>query len=142
MATYQAALDLDPSLFSSWNNLGVLLAQDGQAEAAADAFKHAIQAVPDYSYAWFNLGVVAAGQSGFRAFVLSQGALGKAGALDADWKGQDPVLAFDDEVYQSGLDVSKPIPPDWHLAQSVRSNTPVITVGLVLMVLWRLGRDL
>jgi tetratricopeptide (TPR) repeat protein len=142
IAAYQAALEMDPTLFSSWNNLGVLLAQDGQTESAADAFKRAIRAVPDYSYAWFNLGALEANQPGFAAFLLSQGALGRAGQLDSSWKGKDPVLAFDDEVYQSGLDVSKPIPNDWHLTQTVRANTPVITAGLVLMLLWRLGRDL
>ncbi|MDR1119272.1 MAG: tetratricopeptide repeat protein [Bifidobacteriaceae bacterium] len=141
IAAYRAAVDLDPTLFSSWNNLGVLLAQDGQARAAGDAFRRAIQAVPDYGYAWFNLGALEAGQPGLKAFLVSQGALGKAGALDPGWKGKDPVLTFDDEVYESGLDVSKPIPEGWRLAQTVRSNTPVITAGLVLMLLWRLGRD-
>ena len=36
IASYRAAVELDPTLFSSWNNLGVLLAQDGQAGAAPE----------------------------------------------------------------------------------------------------------
>jgi len=140
--TYQSALALDPTLFSSWNNLGVLLAQEGQIDEAIDAFKQAIAAVPDYPYAWFNLGVVAASRPGMMNFTLSQGALGKAGALDSQWKNRDAVLTFDDEVYQSGLDVSKDIPAEWHLSQTVRSNPTLLTVGLVAMIGLRLVRDL
>ncbi|MDR0593569.1 MAG: tetratricopeptide repeat protein [Bifidobacteriaceae bacterium] len=142
IAAYEAALELDPTLFSSWNNLGVLLAQEGQEQAAVDAFKRAIRAVPDYGYAWFNLGAVEAGRPGFEAFLISQGALGKAAAIDPSWKGKDPVLTFDDEVYQSGLDVSKPIPDGWRLAQTVRASTPAITAGLVLVLVLRLGKEI
>ncbi|MDR2347128.1 MAG: tetratricopeptide repeat protein [Bifidobacteriaceae bacterium] len=142
IANYRQAVELDPTLFSSWNNLGVLLAQDGQTDAAASAFKRAIEAVPDYSYAWFNLGALEAGHPGLKAFLLSQGALGRASSLNKSWKDKDPVLLFDDEVYSSGLDVSKPIPEDWHLAQTVRSNPPVLTAGLILILLLRVGKEI
>jgi len=142
METYRAALELDPTLFSSWNNMGVLLAQDGQTEEAITAFKQAVATVPDYPYAWFNLGVVEAGKPGLLSFLFSQGALGKAGALDSTWKNKDVQLTFDDEVYQSGLDVSKPIPAEWHLSQTVRSNPTLLTVGLIAMIGLRLVRDI
>ncbi|MDR1265988.1 MAG: tetratricopeptide repeat protein [Propionibacteriaceae bacterium] len=142
IAAYRQSLDLDPSLFSSWNNLGVLLAQDGQAAAAAQAFQQAVRLLPDYAIAWFNLGALEADQPGLGAFLLSQGALGRAGALDSGWKNQDPELSFDNEVYASGLDVSKPIPADWQLAQTVRANTPVVTAGLVFVLLLRVGKEL
>ena len=143
--SYRHTLELDPSLFSSWNNMGVLLAQTGQPDAALDAFKRAIQARPDYPTGWFNLGVAWAQGSSFTNFLRSQGALGQAGKFDHKLKQQAPVFRFDEEVYQSGLDVSKPIPPDWLLPQSVRSRPGVLTVGLFILLALRLlgqvGRD-
>jgi len=145
IADYQSALDLNSSLFSSWNNMGVLLAQDGQTDAAIDAFKNALAAREDYATAWFNLGTIEASQPGFRAFVLSEGALGKAGLLNPALKDVDPVLTFDDEVYSSDIDVSKPIPADWHLSQSIRSTPNTLTAALIAMIAlrvgWAVGKD-
>jgi len=142
---YQSALDLNSSLFSSWNNMGVLLAQDGQTDAAIDAFKNALAAREDYATAWFNLGTIEASQPGFTAFVLSEGALGKAGLINPDLKDMDPVLTFDDEVYSSSIDVSKPIPADWHLSQSIRSTPTTLTAALIAMIAlrvgWAVGKD-
>lgn len=142
---YQQALNLDPTLFSSWNNMGVLLAQTGQDDAAIDAFKHAVTARPNYPTGWFNLGVAWEEQGGFINFLRSQGALGQAGRLDSSLKEENPVLRFDDIVYSSGIDVSKTIPPDWQLAQTVRTRPSLITIGLFILlalhVIWEVARE-
>ncbi len=145
MQAYQEVLESNDSLFSSWNNLGVLQAQTGDTNAAFDSFKHAVAARADYAIGWFNLGVIASEQQGIENFLLAQGALGKASSLDKSLKEQDPVLMFDNEVYQSGLDVSKAIPDDWQLARTMRRNTNMFTIGLALLVVVRvlvsLGQD-
>ena len=145
MSAYQQALQTDDSLFSSWNNLGVLQAQAGDMDAAFDSFKRAVAARNDYAIGWFNLGTVASERQGFSDFVLSQGALGKAGLLDKNLKDQAPVLRFDNEVYQSGVDVSKDIPDDWQLAQTMRRNPVALAAGLsgivVARVLYGLFQD-
>jgi tetratricopeptide (TPR) repeat protein len=145
IAIYQASLDLDPTLFSSWNNMGVLLAQEGEVGQAKEAFEQAIAVMPDYAWAWHNLGVVEAGQFGLTHFLRSQGALGIANNLNTSFKNADPVLTFDDNVYQSGLDVSKAIPPDWRLANTVRTTPSLLTIGLVIIIVlrvaWDLGKD-
>ncbi|MDR1078958.1 MAG: tetratricopeptide repeat protein, partial [Propionibacteriaceae bacterium] len=82
IAFYQAALDTDPSLFSSWNNIGVLLAQIGQVDAARQAFRQSITVLPDYALGWFNLGTLESAQPGIRSFLLAEGALGRATRLD------------------------------------------------------------
>jgi hypothetical protein len=142
IAAYRAALALNPSLFSAWNNLGVLLIQDGQTKAAIEAFTYAISARQDYGLGWFNLGVVEASRPGFMAFLRSQGALGRAGLLNHGLKGLDPVPTFDDEVYSSGLDVSKPIPADWQLAHTRRTVPTALAIGLISIIAIRLFRTL
>ncbi|MDR1355108.1 MAG: hypothetical protein LBJ43_02380 [Propionibacteriaceae bacterium] len=145
IAAYRTALGSDNTLFSSWNNLGVLLQQTGDNAGAVEAFENAVRSRTDYPLGWFNLGVMESGQSGLWHFVRAEGALGKAGSLNAELKNQEPVLRFDDEVYSSGVDVSKEIPADWHLGQSARSNPATLTIGLIVLVIfrvvWELGKD-
>jgi tetratricopeptide (TPR) repeat protein len=142
IAAYQTGLDADPTLFSTWNNMGVLLAQDGRTDEARDAFRQAVTVLPDYALGWFNLGALETSQPGLTSFTVAQGSLGKAIRLDHTLANHDPVLTFDDEVYASGLDVSKPIPADWHLNQTVRTRPTLITAGLVAMIALRGGRAL
>ena len=145
MDAYWTAVDLDPTLFSTWNNLGVLYAQDGNLAQAITCFKQAVRARPDYPLGWFNLGVAQGQQPGIGAFLRSQGAFGKAGQLNHGLKNQAVGLAFDDQVYDAHLDVSKPIPADWHLSQTVRANPTPLTIGLIVMIVlrgaWAFGSD-
>jgi len=142
---YQSALENDPTLFSTWNNLGVIFAQDGQNDEAVDAFQQAVSVRPDYALAWFNLGVTLASRPGLTSFLGSQGAYGKSAQLDMSLKNQDPVLTFDDEVYRADIDVSKPIPPDWQLSHSFRVRATPLTIGLIAMMVvrgaWSLGQN-
>lgn len=141
--SYRRALDVHPSLFSAWNNLGVLLLKSGAEDAALQAFEQAIQHRDDYATAWFNLGVVEAGRSGFTSFVRSQGAFGQASSLNRDYKTAERQAVFDEEIYDSGLDISKEIPPGWELSQTSRSRISLFSVGLLVMVgvriVWELG---
>jgi len=137
---YKQGLDLDPTLFSSWNNMGVLLAQVGQIDGAVDAFKHAVQARPKYAIGWFNLGVAWHEEGGFVNFIRSQGSLGQAGLLDPSLKQQAPALRFDEIIYDSGIDTSKLIPTSWHLTQSVRSRPTLLTISMVLLLIWSVIR--
>jgi tetratricopeptide (TPR) repeat protein/Zn-dependent protease len=139
IATYQAALDADPTLFSTWNNLGVLYAQLDQPDDAREAFEQALTVRPDYPIAWFNLGTAEANRSGLASFLRSQGSFGRAASLDSSFKDRGPTYLFDDEVYQSGLDVSKPIPPEWTLTSTVRRAPSLLTLTMILLVSLRLA---
>ena len=97
---------------------------------------------PDYAIGWHNLGVVQACAS--RELLPSQGALATAGTLDRDLRGRDDLIV-DTEIYRSGLDVSKPLPPDWTYAASASGSTSRLTLGVILLLLlralWALGLD-
>ena len=143
--SYQRALALDTTLYSTWNNLGVLLYQQGRQEEARSAFEQAVNVKPDYAKGWFNLGVVESESAGIAHFLRSQGALGKAAMVDGTFRDLDRVVSFDEEIYDSGIDLSRPIPEDWQLAQTARSRPSLIGLGLILVVVlriaWALGAD-
>ncbi len=139
---YRAALAADPTSYVSANNLAVLLAQDGHRTDAAAVLEDALEVAPDYAIGWHNLGVVQAPAS--RELLASQGALATAGTLDRDLRGRDDLIV-DTEIYRSGLDVSKPLPPDWTYAASASGSTSRLTLSVILLLLlrvvWALGLD-
>lgn len=145
IASYRSALEADPTLFSTWNNLGVLLEQQGQHEEALSAFEQAIALRPHYACAWFNVGVMESDRAGIAHFVRSQGAFGRAADLDATYRDQDRIVQFDEEIYDSGLDLSRPIPKDWTLTQTSHSRVHYVGIGLIILALlrvaWALGSD-
>lgn len=57
-ASYRAALALDPTLVSAYNNLGLTLNALGRADDAEDAFASAIRLYPDFAAAHSNRGNV------------------------------------------------------------------------------------
>ena len=140
--TYRAALAADATSYVSANNLAVLLAQDGHRSDAAAVLEDALRVAPDYAIGWHNLGVVQAPAS--RELLASQGALATAGTLDRDLRGRDDLIV-DTEIYRSGVDVSKPLPPDWTYAASASGSTSRLTLSVILLlllrVLWALGLD-
>ncbi len=143
IAAYREALALNPSLFSTWNNLGALLFETGESDEALQSFEQAVSLRPDYATAWFNVGVAEAARPGFLHFLRSQGALGKAGLLDAGFKDEGMSIAFDEEIYDSGLDLSKQLPANWQLTDTVRSRPTLLALGILVMVgariVWALG---
>lgn len=91
----------------------------------------------DYALGWFNLGVPYA-QMGPAHLLASQGALGKAYALEPALRRRDQRLTIDANVYRTGLDLSKPLPPNWSFAQAQRGS-PAGAVGLCAAALLTLG---
>ena len=133
IASYEQVLELDSTLFSSWNNLGVLLSKSGRHAEAEEAFRKAIQVKPDYALGWFNLGSELTLYGKSWDIIVGQGALGLAAKSDPALKEMLPGLVFDEEIYESGLDLSQVLPADWTLAPNVRKSTTPLTVLMVLV---------
>lgn len=55
---YERLVDLDPNLFSAYNNLSVLFSETGQLDQALDATLSAINIQPDSDIAYYNLGEI------------------------------------------------------------------------------------
>jgi tetratricopeptide (TPR) repeat protein len=131
--TYARAAALDPTLFPAENDLGVLRARRGDDAGAVRALRRALGAHEDYAIGWFNLGVVLE-RMGPSHVLSSQGALARAARIDTTFRGREHRLVLDDLPYFTGLDLSKPLPPDWRFAQ-VQRRAPVAVVGLVVILL-------
>ena len=141
-ATYRKVLETDPTSYVSANNLAVLLAQHGHRAEAEDLLERAVAVAPRYAIGWHNLGVVREPVS--RSLLDSQGALARAARLDHDLRGEDG-LVVDEEIYRSGLDVSRPLSPDWEYAASATSSSRNLTLGVLVLLLlrppWTLGLE-
>ena len=131
------ALQSDPGAFPAANDLGVELAREHHDAAAVSALRQAIGADPSYALGWFNLGVLE-GRRGPLHLPASQGAFAKAFALDATLKDRRHDLTIDASVYRTALDLSKPLPPHWTLADTQQA-VPVATAGLLAVFLLAAG---
>jgi hypothetical protein len=93
---------------------------------------------------WFNLGVLLSGM-GPSHYLEAQGALGRAAKLDPALRDRDRQLTYDAEPYYSGLDLSRPLPPEWRFVETQRRVPAALTIIVVLLlvgrVLWSLGLD-
>ena len=123
----------DATAYPAANDLAVLLARQGDDDAAVAALRRAVGAEPDYALGWFNLGVVLAGMGPVH-LLSSQGALARAFTLDPDLRDRKREPTLDAKTYRSGLDVSRPLPPEWSFAAS-QKQAPAKTVGLVALLL-------
>lgn len=77
-AAYERVLELDPGLAAAWTNLGGLLAEAGDLDAARDAFDQALECDPEQPEAHCNLAELALRDgdpelaiSGFRQVLVS-----------------------------------------------------------------------
>ena len=129
----RAALAADATAYPAANDLGVLLARQGDDDAAVAVLRRAVGAEPAYALGWFNLGVVLAGM-GPGNLLASQGALARAFTLDGDLRDRKREPTIDARTYRTGLDVSRPLPPEWSFAAS-QEQAPAKTVGLVAILL-------
>jgi cellulose synthase operon protein C len=137
-ARYDAAtLTSDPGAFPAANDLGVELARLDRDDQAVTALRQAVGARPDYALGWFNLGVVYSGMGPARV-LESQGALARAFELDPGLRDRRRVLTIDAQVYRTGLDLSKPLPPGWSFAQ-LQKRALVPSAGLLAVLLLGLG---
>ncbi|NTY60900.1 tetratricopeptide repeat protein [Mycolicibacterium sphagni] len=131
------ALHSDPGAFAAANDLGVQLARRHDYGAASAALRQAVGAAPDYALGWFNLGVVES-RRGPMHLLASQGALARANTLDPNLRDRRRELVIDASVYRTALDLSKPLPAKWSLAQTQRA-APAASIGLLTAVLLALG---
>lgn len=139
---YQQAIALDPTQATAHNNLGVLLAQSGRADEAQQHFIAATRAQPDYAGAWFNLGLSFATAGDPIGFLRSQGALARAAQHSPAFRGADREWYSDRQVYDPGLDLSKPLPKDWS-AGAQRQPVPLgLAAVLVAVVTLAVGHVL
>jgi tetratricopeptide (TPR) repeat protein len=137
-ASYNArALASDPGAFPAANDLGVQLARLHRYPAAVAALRRAVGANPSYALGWFNLGVVESWM-GPSHVLGSQGALARSFELNPALVNRDRELTVDATTYHTGLDLSKPLPPDWSFAQLQRA-APTVSAGLLAVVLLALG---
>ncbi|MFT4187274.1 MAG: hypothetical protein QM621_01675 [Aeromicrobium sp.] len=141
---YQRVLDEDATSYVSANNLAVLVAQEGDHATAQELLRSAVAANPDYATGWHNLGVVTARLDGSRVAGI-ESALAVAGRLDRSQRGEPLDLVVDDTVYESGLDISKPLDPGWNYAQTASEPrhqfTLTMAVLIALQLLWALRID-
>ena len=133
----RAALHSDPGAFPAANDLGVELTREHQAAAAADALRQAVGASPDYALGWFNLGVVES-QLGPARLLAAQGAFARAYSLDPALQDRQHKVTIDASVYRTALDLSKPLPPRWSIAQ-LQQPVPAAAAGLLVIVIAGLG---
>ena len=131
------ALQSDPGAFPAANDLGVELARQHHDSAAVTALRQAVGANPSYALGWFNLGVLEE-RRGPLHLLAAQGAFAKAFGLDPTLKDRRHDLTIDASVYRTALDLSKPLPPRWSLAETQKA-VPVATAGLLAALLLGLG---
>jgi tetratricopeptide (TPR) repeat protein len=131
------ALENDPGLYPAANDLGVELARLDRPTEARSAFRQAVGARPDYALGWFNLGVLESSR-GFTRLLAAQHALATAYRLDPALRDRHLELTIDARVYRTALDLSKPLPPAWTLADLQRP-APAAAVGLLAVVGLGLG---
>ncbi len=137
VADYRAALARDPTEFPAANNLGVLLLHQGRVGAAVAALRRSVGANRSYAIGWFNLGV-ALGREGPLHLLAAEGSFAQARRLDPALGSRAPKPFFDSHVYQSRLDLSKPLPPKWTFASS-QSRAPVAAAGISALLLLVVG---
>jgi cellulose synthase operon protein C len=133
----RAALHSDPGAFPAANDLGVELTREHQADAAADVLRQSVGASPDYALGWFNLGIVES-QLGPAHLLAAQGAFAMAYSLDPTLQDRQHKVTIDASVYRTALDLSKPLPPRWSIAQ-LQQPVPAAAAGLLVIVIAGLG---
>lgn len=135
---YEAATVRDSTTFQSLNNRGVINAQQGNRPEALQSLRAAVAAKPDYATAWFNLGIVLGEGASFGDFAESQASFARAVLLDGNLRGESATLRSDTSAFQTDLDVSRSIAPEWTVAGAARSTTQSIGWILALLAMMRL----
>ena len=129
----RAALAADGTAYPAANDLAVLLARQGEDDAAVAALRRAVGAEPRTRWAGSTSASCSAGMGPVH-LLSSQGALARAFTLDPDLRDRKREPTIDAKTYRSGLDVSRPLPPEWSFAAS-QKQAPAKTVGLVALLL-------
>lgn len=129
ISRYRDVLKLDATLFDVANNLGVLLAKNGDFSEAKKTFLHALSVKPDYATAMHNMAVLHSKQiDGFAPMLRWAGMAGRA---DSDYRTQELVFIVDDNIYDPNLDVSGTVNASWKYGDSafqIKSTTIFIAI--------------
>jgi tetratricopeptide (TPR) repeat protein len=125
----RSALAVDPGAYPAANDLGVLLARQGDTEEAATVLRTTVAAKPDYALGWFNLAVVTSWM-GPTHLLESLGARGRAADLDTELTSAKDEPVIDSRLYRTDVDLAKPLPPNWTFA-SIQSGAPAVPLGLL-----------
>lgn len=136
---YRAALDVDPSSYAAANDLGVLLAEEGDREAAVRVLRQAIAANPGYATGWFNLALVRREQ-GVEHLLEAEGDLAKARSLDGQLREAEREPRFDDDIVFTTLDLADPMPPKGSFVAERRRESLTVGAFVVVLVGWRAVR--
>ena len=139
---YREALMVDSTSYVSANNLAVLLADGGNQAEAREVLEMAVRANPDYALGWHNLGILWGHERSPAGYLRSQGAFGRAALLDPGLRGADPTLRVDRLIYETGVDISRPIPPGWTYAATASPPRTRWTATLIALLLLRIGYGL
>jgi tetratricopeptide (TPR) repeat protein len=107
-AALERAVALDPTLYPAFNDLGILLARDGDTAGARTAFSAAIQAQPTYDLARWNLGILAL-REGPAGTIEGQRLLAEAIRLQPELRTTPLDFRADEQVYRFGFEA--PAPP-------------------------------
>lgn len=144
VTAYKKAVELDPTMFTSWNNLGILQLDQGDTVGARKSFEGAVAAKGDFAKGWHNLGLLLTQSGSAKDFLAGHGALAKAAVLDGALRGESSFLV-DEQIYDAGVDLSKPIPAKWTYGGTAKSTVAALGfVGLIVAVVrgaWALGLD-
>jgi cellulose synthase operon protein C len=132
--TSSGAVDLGDRLVGASVGELARLHEDDRAVAA---LRQAVGGRPAYALGWFNLGVLY-DRLGPQHLLASQGAFARAFTLDPALRDRARRLAVDRSIYETSLDLSKPLPPHWSLAQ-VRTEAPAAAAGLLAACTLALG---
>jgi tetratricopeptide (TPR) repeat protein/Zn-dependent protease len=127
------ASEVDPSLYPTHNDLGVLAAQDGNLDEARRSFEAALAGSPEYDLALWNLGVIEL-QNGMSGVAQSQAYFARAIEINPSFRDDEPRLKTDERIYRVAFE-----PRDfgaWAFGQSASVAASLLgSVGLVAAIL-------
>lgn len=138
--TYARATEKDPSLFTASNNEAILLAGDGKLDEARARLQASLSANPGYAKAWANLAMVELARGTPDGYLRAVGAQAIATGLDLGLRGVGYGWQVELGVYDTGIDLSRPLPPEWSFAKAASPVMPGLTFVMVLLVMLRLAQ--
>lgn len=136
---YRQALDQDSSLYTSSNNRGVILAQAGRTDEARTAFVSALHANPAYAKGWANLAILQAQSGTFAGMLEGYGAQAIAVSHDPGLRGEGFGWQVEEGLYDTGIDISQPLPPEWSFASNAKPSLPGFTWVMLALIAVRLA---
>ena len=131
----------DPAFGLAALDLGTLLAEQGRDDEAGDLLRRALEREPRSASGWHTLGVVLS-RGDVRDQLQSQAAFARAAREDRAFRGRERTPVYDDAIYVSRLDLSKPLPPEWSFTSQERRlpASALVVAALLGLVAHAWGR--